>query len=227
MRRYTPRMPVAWWFLFSLACSRAPHGRVEDQPVEPWKGDGYAMNVPSGASVRALDDRLAVDAADGSRWYDVRVVRAPESAQAALQEQANATCDTIRWDRVATPTPGTTFASGLCPIRTRRHWLLAVQEVHGDATLLTVYVASADFLTFEDAWVDFVRTAATLAPGDAPLQTPDPAATREKLREVAGSGGIGHDPVPGGGELSPRMAEALAEVWQRKLAAGPPRVPGS
>jgi hypothetical protein len=220
-------MPIGSLLLAALACSRVPHGRVEDQPVEVWKGDGYAMNVPAGANVRVLADRLAVDAADGSRWYDVRMIRAPESAQAALQEQANATCDTIRWDRVATPTPGTTVTSGICPIRTRRHWLLAVQEAHGEATLLTVYVASADFLTFEDTWVDFVRTAVTLTPGDAPLQTPDPAATREKLREVAGSGGIGHDPVPGGGELSPRMAEALAEVWQRKLEAGPPRVPGT
>lgn len=217
---------MSWPLLLLIACSRAPSGFVEDQPLEVSRGDGYALAVPAGSRVRVEADHIAVDAADGSRWFDARWVTAPDSAQAALTAHTNGQCDSVRWDRVAQPTPETLTISGLCPINTRRHWLLVTQEVHGDRTLVTVYTAAADHLTFEDAWVDFLRTAATLSPGPEPLEAYPPADIRRRLRDVANAGGIGHDPVPGGGELSPRMSESIPEVWARKIAAGAPRLPG-
>jgi hypothetical protein len=212
-----------WWLL--LACgAHTSGGRVEETPLETWSGSGVAVAVPAGARV-ALDQALHVDASDGSRWFDVRWVAAPETASSAIDVWVAATCETVSWSAPASPIPGTATRDGLCSIGGRRHWLLAVAETRGDRTLLTMYAADSQWLTFEDAWVDAVRTALTLGPAPSPLATRSPADVRAAIRDAAAHGGVGREPIPGGGKLGASVSDALTDVWALRASAPPPAFP--
>lgn len=206
--------------LLLLACDR-PGGRVEEAPLATHRGEGFAIAVPEGARVLAEPTRLDVDAADGTRWFTVRLLGASDVPAAELQGWAQDTCETIRWDRTARPVPGIETTGGLCTIDLRRFWLLSAVEAHGEQRLLVVYAADARSLTFEDAWVDWSRTALTLGT-TAPIAAPDPAVVRQKARDVVAAGGVGRAPVPGGGELSAHLSEALSDLWQTRASTPAP-----
>lgn len=203
--------------LLLLACER-PGGRIEEAPLATYTGERYALAIPEGARVRSTPTTLDVDSADGGRWFTLRLLAPSEVPSAELRGWANTLCQTHRWDRTATPVPEIETTGGLCAIDGRNYWLLTAIEAHGDRRLLVAYAADARSLTFEDAWVDWTRTALTL--GNAtPLAAPEPALVRKVAREAVAAGGLGHAPVPGGGELSAQLSEALVELWRARAAA--------
>jgi hypothetical protein len=217
---------LAWSVLALLGCDvRTSGGRVEADATTTWRGEAYALVVPEGAAVVARAQGLAIDAADGSRWFDVRRQVGPMVPTVVVQEAVRDTCERPLWDRPAQPIPSTWTLGGSCFIRDKRHWILGAGEQHGADALVTVYLANADHLTLEDAWVDFVRTALTLAAGPSPAAVPSADDIRQRVRVAAASGGIGPAPVPGGGELSARVSESLVDLWEARGAATLPPVP--
>ncbi|MCB9664688.1 MAG: hypothetical protein H6732_11290 [Alphaproteobacteria bacterium] len=197
----------------------------EAQATELARGSGWAVTVPSGAQVRATGAELAVDAPDGSSWFDVRWL-APRTTHVPLADVtrwAEERCRPVRWDQPATPAPGVWTVGGGCTLGGRRHWVLAVVEER-DPPLLIGMMASRDRVAYEDLWVQWWATAMSLAAGEAPAAVPDAPHVREALRGARLSGPVGDLPVAGGGVFSGRASEALAEAWAAHLAQPvPPR----
>lgn len=207
--------------LLAFACGRTPGGAIDGQPLTAWVGDGWAIAVPEGARTSAEPDALRIDAADGTRWYDIRWTT--EDFDVATGTWAATFCDTHQWDRLARPTERVITRGGHCNVGWRRQWLITVAETRGDRVLLTLYGADANRVTFEDAWVDVTRTALTLAAGDRPFEGGvPPEEIRRRAREAVRSGGVGRQLIPGGGELSARIAEALADLFRRRESVAAP-----
>lgn len=207
-------LAVAWL----IACGGGA-GRIhEEEPLEPLRGDGWALMVPVGAVVARSADALKVDAPDGRSWFDVAWVADPPSEDAALR-WGRGVCAPVLFDRGWTD--GKRYAAGgICEISSRRHWVVVVLERVGDRTLQTSFLADAQRTPYEDAWVAFVRSALTLGAGPDPLASPDIHAVRERVR-AAGLEKPGPIPVPGGGLLSTRILPQLGEVWEARDAAPP------
>lgn len=206
-----------------MACVRTTAGRIEQDAIVARTGPGYAVNVPDGADFVVEADTLRVDAADGSRWFDARMVDQPQDD--ALRLWLNSLCEAIRWDIPGFPTAGIKTRGGQCMIDHRQYWVITSYETHGPRALLITYVADGQRVAYEDAWVDAWRTAFTLSAGPAPLTGPAPAEVRATLRTAVAEGGVGHEPVPGGGELSAHASEAFATAWAARAAATPPQFP--
>lgn len=211
-------LALAWL----IACGGGA-GRIhEEEPVEPLRGDGWAVMVPVGAVVERTDAMLQVDAPDGRSWFDVAWVDEPATHETALR-WGRGVCAPVLFDRGWTD--GRRYAAGgICEISSRRHWVLVVLEPAGGRTLQTAFLADARRMPYEDAWVAFARTALTLGPGPEPLGAPDVDALRERVR-AAGLEEPGPIPVPGGGLLSTRILPQLTDVWTAR--DGAPPTPGS
>jgi hypothetical protein len=214
-----------WTIFLGLAggCALGAAVHVDDTPLEPWRQEGLSIAVPAGARVVAEPGTVQVDAADGARWFDLRWVEPPRSPEAEVYEWTRRTCTTVRWDRTATPVPGTTTTGGLCSINDRRHWAFTSIEQRPDGALVTLYVADARRVPFEDAWVDLVLTALSASAGAEPLAPLPRDELRRQIRETAASGGLGEEPVPGGGELSAAVSERLRLIWEARSQRPLPR----
>lgn len=211
-----------WLLLAPLAACTGLSGTDpgEAEALETHRGEGWALQLPSDARLRIEEEALKVDAADGTWWFDVRWAEgSPEAAVAAWAEE---TCATLIWDEPSAPREGVRGGSGICTIRHQTHWLLASSETHDGAHLVTTLVARREGVTLEDAWVIFARIPLSLAPGDVPLPTPEEDGVREQVREAAAEGLRGA-PIPGGGVLSPRVAERLDDLWEARSKNPPPR----
>lgn len=204
-----------------LACVRTTEGRIERDALVTRAGDDYAVAIPEGADFTIEGDTMRVDAADGSRWFDARWVDQPQDA--ALRLWSNALCEVIRWDDVATPISTTTTQGGECTIDHRKYWVLTSYERRDGRALLVTYVADEQRVAYEDAWVDAWRTAFTLIGGPTPLAGPPPAEVRATLRAAVSAGGVGHLPVPGGGQLSTHASVAFASAWQTRAGGISPK----
>lgn len=209
--------------LVAGGCNPGSGGEVDAEGLRTHQGEDFALSLPEGAALRREGDGLAVDLPGGARWFDVRWVPSTTTAQAVFATWAERSCMPVRWDRVAHPHEGVWTVGGTCMIEERTHWVLASVEQHGDDALFTVYLANREQIPFEDAVVDQVTTALSLGGGDSPVPTPDRAELRASIRQIASDGGIGTVPVPGGGELSARVSESLASLWERRAADPPPR----
>jgi hypothetical protein len=200
-------------------------GEAGDDAPQTFTGDGWALQLPSvGAKVQVAPDRISVDARDYSRWFDVRWE--PDSVDLSVPARtwAAKSCDPAVWERPIVRDDSWT-AGGLCTRGSRYQWLIArVERVDGHS-LAFFYVANPDFLAFEDAWVDFTRTAATLTAGAMALPPADATVVRQQIRGAAADVGHGTSPLPGGGVLSTHVIEGLAAMWETRRAASPPPRP--
>lgn len=197
-------------------------GRVGEAPGEVHQGQGWSVRLPApGATVKAEASRVSVDATDFSRWFDVRWDEAWGDLSVPVRNIAMKECDPVVWDEpVVTETSWT--ASALCTRRERFEWLIGRVEKHGDRALVFFYVANRDFVAYEDAWVDFSATVATIGAGDTPPEPPDAADLRRRIREAAKNVGPSLSPLPGGRVMSPVVVPALEPIWTLRAATPPP-----
>ncbi len=209
-----------WSFWLLLAGCGTPEAPAPT--LEVHRGEGYTLQIPADARVRLEDGVLAVDARDGTRWFDVRWAEDASHGQAAIMTWAHETCETMLWDEVAEPLAGTRTTSGLCTIDHRQHWLNAVVEDLEGGTLVTVHAARRNAVPYETAWVDFVTTALSLTGADTPLTPLDEEAIEQRVRQEARTSPGGR-PTPGGGVLSAQISRSLAEeLWRPRRADPPP-----
>ena len=198
-------------------------GATGDAPTTVHRGPGWAMHLPAeGARVTVEPDRIAVDVSDYSRWFDVRWVPATPDLSVHARNLAATTCDPVVFDRPIVEEDSLT-AGGLCTRGNRFQWLITRVERRGERNLLFFYVANPDFVSFEDAWVDFARTAATITSGEDPLPPPDGPPLRARIRAAAANAGASDSPLPGGGVLSTLVIPDLQAIWTaRARSASPP-----
>lgn len=185
------------------------------------RGDDWALRVPAGSRVRVSPTAIGVDAPDGRRWFDISWHDADLPPASIAWAWGGKACGPITWDEPKVPVEGTWTSGGLCSIGERRHWAFTVVERHGERLLFTAWIGEHRRLPYEDAWVDFARTALSLRAGAEPLPPVDHADLRGRVREAAALR-PGHMPVPGGGLLSGRVSERLVDVWAARLASPPP-----
>jgi len=197
-------------------------GKAGDAENPVHVGDGWAIRLPTvGAKVEATPARISIDARDYSRWFDVRLYGLTDDLSIHPRTLGATLCDPAVFDRPIVTDDAWT-AGGLCTRGSRFQWMIARAERHGDRTLVFFYVANPDFLTFEDAWVDFARTAATItARPEAPEGPPGPE-LRSAIRRAAKEIGRTDSPLPGGGVLSTHVIPQLDAAWAVRAAAGPP-----
>lgn len=197
-------------------------GEVGDAPAPAHVGAGWAVGLPPvGATVKVEADAVIVDATDYSRWWDVRWTDAWGDLSIGARNLAAQACDPVVWDDPIT-TETTWTAGGLCTRNGRFHWLIARVEKRGERSLVMFYTANPDFLVFEDAWVDFAGTTATLQGGATPAGAPDPKDLRTRIRASAASVQRSISPLPGGRVLSTAVIPSLEPVWQMRRMATPP-----
>jgi hypothetical protein len=204
-------------------------GEVGDAPAPPHAGPGWAVRLPpSGAEVKVQPDAIIVDASDYSRWWDVRWTEAWGDLSIGPRNLAQEACDPVVWDD-AIVTETTWTAGGLCTRNGRFHWLIGRSERHGDRALVLFYTANPDFLAFEDAWVDFAGTTATLQGGATPMTPLDPIELRRSIRSAASEAHRSISPLPGGRVLSKAVIPRLEPLWALRAAAKvpPARLDGS
>jgi hypothetical protein len=200
-------------------------GATGDAPNPIHQGPGWSLRVPAvGAKVEVEPERIGVDARDFSRWFDVRWTFAEDDLSVHPRTIAATTCDPAVFDKPVT-TPDSYTVGGLCTRGSRFHWMIARAERHGDRALVFFYVANPDFVAFEDAWVDFARTAATLTGGPTPPEPPPGADLRRRIREAATTTGPSDSPLPGGGVLSTYVIPRLEPLWALRAATRPPPYP--
>lgn len=205
-----------WAVAWLVACGGGA-GRIHlEEPIEPLAGAGWGLSVPAGAVVERSPGVLKVDAPDGRSWFDVAWTDRAVSADTA-EAVGRGSCAGILLDQ-AWSAGGRLATGGVCEIAERRHWIVVVLERVGDRTLETTFLADAERMPYEDAWVELARTALTL--GAEPLPPADVAAVREAVR-AAGHEPAGDLPVPGGGLLATRVAPGLAPVWTARDASPP------
>ena len=212
-------------FLVVAGCGWLTHEadptHLEDTLTVVHQGPGFALRVPEGARVTHEPRGLAVDAAEGTWWYDVRRVRAPVVPVASARAWAAELCPSVRWDKPTEPAEGVFTLGGMCQIAGRRHWVQAVVETHGDEALLFGLAGRVGGITYEDLWVALTESALSLAPGDAPQALGDTAALRAEMRAVELDEAT-LMPVPGGGVFSTVIAQRLAERLAAHRTAGRP-----
>lgn len=222
MRSATYHILAGCTAVLALSGCAVPRSAPPAEPAtEHHAADGWAVRVPEGARVRQEDGRLAVDAPDGRRWFDVSWHGTDREPAVVAHAWAASTCSPTLWDHPSEPVPGTWLAGAACTIDGKRFFALVAVETFGDRRLLTAYVAQDGYVSYENAWIDFVTTAMSLTAGDEPLPSPDVAALRASIRAAAVQP-AGSMPVPGGGLLSGRIVRALPDLWPARHAA-PPR----
>lgn len=211
--------------LLLAACQRSPMGQVGNDGQVVARGEGWAVSVPAGAKVVTSGTGLSVDAPDGARWFDVRLTAPTADLSEPPTNLALQACKPITWDEVH-PQEGAWTAGGNCARNNRRYWVIARAEPRDDRLLVMLYLANQSFVSFEDAWVDFTRTAATLSAGPEPLAAPEAAVVRTRAREAFRAMPQSISPLPGGRTLSRLLVERLPEVWTaRKNAEAPEAFP--
>lgn len=201
-------------------------GRVGEVVGEVHQGEGWSMRLPAvGAQVKVDGDAISVDTPDFSRFYDIRWgALNPVDLGQPVKEQALTDCDPAVWDEpVITETTWT--ASALCTRRERFEWLIGRVERHGDRALVFFYVANRDFIAYEDAWVDFANTAASLSAQATPPAPHDSRALRRAIREGAKNVGPSKSPLPGGRVMSAAIVPVLDPVWAQRATLPPPPRP--
>ena len=201
--------------LLWAGCDSGPGGRVVTEPLEDWIGKGYAIRVPAHATVRPELERLRVDAADGSRWFDIAWVTT-DDPQVVVNQWVNVSCEGMRWDKPAILSDHQTSTGGLCTMGRKDYWAIASVESFGSKTLVTCYRADTDRLTLEDAWIDFSRTALSLKAGTQPRPSSTVPDMQKRVREVGTDRQLSGIAVPGGGILSAQISSALATEWQTR-----------
>src|SRR5690606_22129067 len=72
-----------------------------------------------------------------------------------------------------------------CTIDGKRFFALVAVDTFGEQRMLTAYVAQDGYVSYENAWLDFVTTALSLKGGSEPLPVPDLPALRSAIREPA------------------------------------------
>lgn len=212
-------MALIW---LALAACGLGAGRIDEAPVAAYRGANFAVAIPAGAKVVAKDSHLQVDAADGSRWFDVRWHDGVHAPMVLAINWADAICRPTQWDQPVEPHPGVWTVGGICNIDGRRHWALAVVETRGERKLFTGYVAAFSKLAYEDVWVDVIRTALTVQAGTDAAPTLDASAIRERVRQVEPTPSEAALPKPGGGTFSMKLSRAFADVWQARMKASMP-----
>ncbi|MFK7927136.1 MAG: hypothetical protein AB8H79_03035 [Myxococcota bacterium] len=204
-------------------------GRVGEAVGEVHQGQGWSVRLPPNtaradagpAKVVVEPQRIAVDAGDFSRFFDIRWTDAELDLSTPLRTMALTECDPAVWDKpVVTDTTWT--ASALCTRQERFQWLIGRAEKHGDKALIFFYVANRDFLAYEDAWVDFANTAGTISSQAQPPALLDPATLRAAIREGAKDVGPSASPLPGGRVLSRAVVPKLTAVWDQRASLPPP-----
>lgn len=203
---------VALWL--TSGCTRLL-GSGEDPPrVTAYEGEGWAARLPPDARVQAEADRLAVDAPDGTWWFDVQWVETPLVPTIAAMTWGDRACRPIRWDLPAEPVEGVWTSGGTCTIENARYWAMLALEEHGDRTLLTGYLAGYGDVTYEQVWVDFVGSALSVTAGDTPRPALPDEVVRERVRNTRLERPDGVLPVPGGGTFSKLVSQGFAaDVW--------------
>jgi len=197
-------------------------GQVGQDVGEPYAGPGWSVRLPpQGGTVKVEAERIAVDAADFSRFWDVRWDLVYPDLGLPVKNLALTECDPAVWDDpVVTETTWT--ASALCTRREKFEWMIGRVEKHGDRALVFFYVANRDFLAYEDAWVDFANTAGTLSARPTPPEPLDDKALRAKIRAGAKNVGPSLSPLPGGRVMTKAVVPVLTEVWERRASLPPP-----
>jgi hypothetical protein len=191
-------------------------GQIDSAPVDVRSGSGWALAVPAHADIQVSPGMIRVDAPDGRRWFDIAWTDdIPGENSAMTWGESN--CAPVLWDR-GWGDEHRYAVGGLCGISEHRHWAFLVEERIGSRTLRTTYIGDTQRLPYEDAWVDFARTALTLGPGPAPLTPPKGDQIRAYVR-AAGRETPGLSPVPGGGLLSTRVLPQLDSIWKARDAA--------
>lgn len=203
-------------------------GRVGEAVGEPHAGDGWSIRLPPNtardaglATVTVETDRVAVDAADFSRFFDIRWADAQPDLSVPVRNLALTECDPAVWDEPVL-TADTWTASALCTRQERFQWLIGRVERHGDRALVFFYVANRDFLAYEDAWVDFANTAATISADPVPPAVLDAKTMRDEIRIGAKHVGPSLSPLPGGRVMSKAVIPRLSAIWEQRKRLPPP-----
>lgn len=179
------------------------------------RGEGWAMQVPEGATVRVTPDTLSVDAPDGTWWYDVTTLPATEPffAQIPATTWGERACNPLRLDLPAQPIDGVYTVSGTCGIDGKRYWLETVLVPKGDQVRVVGLIGRFGAVHYEDLWVHLFRTALTLRAGSEPEDRIDPESLRATIRGTSFDDPRGLIPVPGGGVFSAEVSRRLGERW--------------
>jgi len=228
---------VLWAGLTLVGCGWLDRLREDATPSRPearyatHRGDGWAIQVPEGAKVRATEDSLSVDAPDGTWWFDVATVPAgtPFFAQIPATTWGEKTCLPLRLDVPAEPVDGLWTVSGTCAIEYGRYWYEVVLVPEGDRARLVAIFGRFGLVNYEDLWVHLWRTALTLRKGAEPADVPDPDVLRQIVRGTTFDDPRGLIPVPGGGVFSAEVARRIGARWRTWRDADVPTTfaPGS
>ena len=221
---------MVWWSLIGVLFSCGTSGgQIEDVPLAPQVVEGVGLQVQEGARVRTTEQGIAVDSADGRRWFDLLWTEGvPRAAVAVWAAKA---CEAVFWDEslasAADAERSWLAMGGMCNISERRHWVIALVRPTGRKTAfgaeelqLTTYTADYAFVPYEDAWVDFVSTALTAGDG-VPLETIDSKTVRRRVRAGVAKP-TGSTPIPGGGKISTNVHEEMLDLYQRLAPPGRP-----
>ena len=210
------------WILWT-ACGLLDLERGHDKHLETtWSQDGVSLRIPEGGNVRQQPGMISVDAADGSRWFDIAWVNETEP-ELISRKWAPTACDpmSIIWDQPSIPAPDLWAGGGLCTVKDHRYWaIVAIKKVETRSLRIT-YLADFHRMPFEDAYVDFVQTALTITGGPEPVRMPDQDLLRERVRQNA-QNQTGIVPVPGGGLLLTNLHPAFADAFALQAEASAP-----
>jgi hypothetical protein len=200
-------------------------GRLTEVVVE--RGDGWALRVPKGSAVRVSAEHLQVDAADGSRWFDVGpAVLPPGPPQPGIvaRDWAHKACFPMLWDLDTPMGDEALFAAGQCTIENRPYWAFVLVEKGPEGWWLSTYLASVRQVPYEDAWADAVRTTFSFRAGSEPRPELAESVVREAVRGALHDDGVGDRPIAGGGLLSGHVVRRLPQVFEGRRADLPLRL---
>lgn len=208
-----------WWGVLLAGCGsfQAMFERVPpEEDHEVWRGSGYALRVPRDARVKVSPRELAVDAKDGSWWFDVRLLDRPEDLvpQAAVMAWAEERCLPYRLDQPAEPVDRVWTFGGQCSIGYGRFWMEAVLVDDGDRLRFVGAMGKYGGVHYEALWVQLFETALSLRAGDEPGRIAPAEEIRDAVRTTPFEGSAGLLPVPGGGVFSAKVARHLGARWE-------------
>lgn len=179
------------------------------------QGAGWTMRVPEGARV-AVDDRtIAVDAPDGTWWYDVRWHEGGPSflPQVAAHAWAGERCAPFRFDQPVAPIDGVWTVGGTCSIGEGRFWIEVIVVEDGSRARFVGLTGMFGRVHYEDLWVHLFATALSLRAGGEPASDASLPAVRETVRGTRFDDPRNLLPVPGGGVFSGEVSRALGPAW--------------